>query len=247
MFKFKKPKLKITFIVITWIFVVLLGLTTVYIRWLDMQNKVNTTWKYIYTTIYRPVWGLCVCWVIWSCHYGYGGIVNQLLSLKYFVPLSRITYGMYLFHMAPQIAFHRFQRYTRYLSHLNMVRICKMRKTFLFQHIVYLLIFILKVYDFFAHMTVSIALGFIASIMFEAPFVNLEKILFHRKKAIENDKSKKNQEKLDSITNDYKAEMVNERKQNSSPSQKISEYEPKDSTSSYENKGFKKDYQVSQL
>ncbi|XP_041474396.1 nose resistant to fluoxetine protein 6-like [Lytechinus variegatus] len=49
-------------------------------------------------TFSRFAWALAVSWVIFACHYGYGGVVDDILSWNFWVPLSRLTYSTYLIH-----------------------------------------------------------------------------------------------------------------------------------------------------
>lgn len=42
------------------------------------------------------IWALNLCALIWMCVSGNGGIVNEILSWKLFIPLSRLTYSVYL-------------------------------------------------------------------------------------------------------------------------------------------------------
>ncbi|CAG2060914.1 unnamed protein product [Timema podura] len=50
----------------------------------------------LYYAIFRPGWSIGVAWIIFACDAGYGGITNKLLSWTIFLPLSRLTYCMYL-------------------------------------------------------------------------------------------------------------------------------------------------------
>ena len=36
--------------------------------------------------------------VVFSCHIGYGGVINVFLSMKFWIPLSRLTFTAYLIH-----------------------------------------------------------------------------------------------------------------------------------------------------
>nr|XP_039272371.1 nose resistant to fluoxetine protein 6-like [Styela clava] len=51
-----------------------------------------------YNAISRPLWGLCLAWLVIACSSGYGGPINSFLSWKLFIPLSRLTYCAYLVH-----------------------------------------------------------------------------------------------------------------------------------------------------
>ena len=52
------------------------GLTVVYSVYDDVNNGVwSTGVSSFYNTVHRTVWGACVCWVIFTCATGYGGIM----------------------------------------------------------------------------------------------------------------------------------------------------------------------------
>jgi peptidoglycan/LPS O-acetylase OafA/YrhL len=44
------------------------------------------------------LWSLAVAFMVYICAVGQGGILNQLLSARVWVPLSRLTYACYLLH-----------------------------------------------------------------------------------------------------------------------------------------------------
>lgn len=45
--------------------------------------------------ITRILWPLALCWIIHASQLGCGGIVNRILSFKYFIPLSSLSLGIY--------------------------------------------------------------------------------------------------------------------------------------------------------
>lgn len=53
----------------------------------------------LYDSLSRVTWPMALCFIIFACHFGYGGPVNYLLSLPQWQPLSRLTYAIYLMHM----------------------------------------------------------------------------------------------------------------------------------------------------
>nr|KAG5692737.1 hypothetical protein BaRGS_033848 [Batillaria attramentaria] len=53
----------------------------------------------LYNAVNRTVWGACVAWVIFACVTGNGGFVNTILSWPALMPLSRLTYCIYLLHI----------------------------------------------------------------------------------------------------------------------------------------------------
>ncbi|XP_071103106.1 O-acyltransferase like protein-like isoform X1 [Haliotis cracherodii] len=73
----------------------------VYVTYLE--NRVGgSRWTAPQTALYealaRPAWGLAVSWVIFSCSIGQGGYIGKFLSWNFFLPLCRITFGIYLIH-----------------------------------------------------------------------------------------------------------------------------------------------------
>jgi peptidoglycan/LPS O-acetylase OafA/YrhL len=46
----------------------------------------------------RIVWGLSIAWVIFACHNGSGGFVNKFLSCRWWIPVGRIGFSLYLIH-----------------------------------------------------------------------------------------------------------------------------------------------------
>ncbi|CAB4021608.1 nose resistant to fluoxetine 6-like [Paramuricea clavata] len=47
----------------------------------------------------RLLWGLVLAWVTYACHFGGGGLVQKFLSAKFWIPLSRLTFNVYLIHI----------------------------------------------------------------------------------------------------------------------------------------------------
>ncbi|XP_042873772.1 nose resistant to fluoxetine protein 6-like [Penaeus japonicus] len=56
----------------------------------------NPAMSAAYGSLARPVWGLCVAWVVFTCHTGNAGVVNKILSYPGWRPLARLTFPMYL-------------------------------------------------------------------------------------------------------------------------------------------------------
>ncbi|CAB3372658.1 Hypothetical predicted protein [Cloeon dipterum] len=52
-----------------------------------------------YASIHKIVWSCSLAWIIFACHKGYGGPINKFLSLKLWVPLSRLTYCTFLVNL----------------------------------------------------------------------------------------------------------------------------------------------------
>ncbi|EDO47332.1 predicted protein, partial [Nematostella vectensis] len=114
----------------------------------------NRTENVFYGTFSRFSWALALAWVIFCCHTGYGGLVNKILSARFWIPLSRLTYMAYLLH--PIILFAYFASF----------------KTLMFYSDVNVSFY------FLAALCVAYLCAFIVSVTIEMPMTQLEKILF---------------------------------------------------------------------
>ncbi|XP_064457404.1 nose resistant to fluoxetine protein 6-like [Ornithodoros turicata] len=107
----------------------------------------------IYSSIHRSAWALGLSWIVYACATRRGGFLNRLLSWKALVPLSRLTFGVYLAH--PIVLF--FQMWTIreriYGSHVTMI------------------------YLFLGNMAFSYGIAAVFYVAFEAPFRKLSKRL----------------------------------------------------------------------
>jgi peptidoglycan/LPS O-acetylase OafA/YrhL len=63
------------------------------------NKKLSMAENIIYGGFHRLAWAIAISWVIFACSRGYGGWINELLSWSAFVPLSRISFIMYLLHV----------------------------------------------------------------------------------------------------------------------------------------------------
>jgi len=109
----------------------------------------------IYSGFHRLAWALALSWVILACIKGAGGPVNSILSWPAWVPLARMSFAIYLLHMS---VMNTVNSYASYRVNASQVLI------------IYYIIFV---------MALSIALSYALIVLFEAPLVHLEKILFY--------------------------------------------------------------------
>lgn len=109
-----------------------------------------------YNALNRTGFAIGLAWIIYVCLIGQGGIVNRILSYKFFIPLSRLTYTAYLIH--PMIM-------TGYFTSL--------RAPILFNHPT-------MVFLFLGFMVVTYALSLPVALVLESPVVSLEKLVRSR-------------------------------------------------------------------
>ncbi|XP_062124808.1 nose resistant to fluoxetine protein 6-like isoform X3 [Drosophila sulfurigaster albostrigata] len=55
-----------------------------------------------YYTLSRIAWPLALCWVVFACMQGYGGLANSFLSSPLWQPLSKLSFTAYMFHIFMQ-------------------------------------------------------------------------------------------------------------------------------------------------
>ncbi|KAL8567086.1 hypothetical protein ACOMHN_027513 [Nucella lapillus] len=74
-----------------------------------------------YSAVHRTVWGACVAWVVIACCTGNGGFVDTVLSWSGLVPLSRLTYCIYLLHIMVMDLYMMNQQSLFYMSDINIM------------------------------------------------------------------------------------------------------------------------------
>jgi len=111
----------------------------------------------MYGTFARCAWSLALAWVIFACHRGLGGLVDKILSARFWIPLSRLTYCAYLVHLIALI--------TLIGSHETANTYNDVHMAFIFTGVV----------------VISYAAAFIVSVCVEFPMMQLEKLIFKTK------------------------------------------------------------------
>lgn len=106
----------------------------------------------------RILWSIFLAWFTFACATGRGGIVSHFLAWKGFVPLSRLSFGVYLIHYPFYLVMHHVTRERIFYSHFTLVS------------------------QFFSVMVWSYILSFILFIACEGPTARLEKLVFMRER-----------------------------------------------------------------
>ncbi|XP_030763573.1 nose resistant to fluoxetine protein 6-like [Sitophilus oryzae] len=113
-------------------------------------NRMEST---IFLTLSRSSWTMGIVWMIWACVNGYGGPINYVLSLHIFKVLGRISYGMYLLHMGVQYMMSGAAKMPGYFSDFA------------------------SIYAGFSDLFLMVIMGYIFTILFEAPLIQALNIL----------------------------------------------------------------------
>ncbi|XP_069118732.1 O-acyltransferase like protein-like [Argopecten irradians] len=132
------------------------ALTLVYVVY-DFNKEEGEPWTSLqnacYEAVSRPAWAMCICWVIFACYNYMGGPVNAFLSWKGLIPLSRLTYSVYLIHPLVMQLRGYSAKSILYYSDFDMI------------------------YLHLANLVLSFPAAFIVSVTLESPFIAIEKIL----------------------------------------------------------------------
>lgn len=111
----------------------------------------------VYYNLCQVLWPLAISWLILTCSLGQGGIVNSFLSADFFIPFGRITYMTYLSHMLVVRYYAASIQQTFEPNFLNMTYMCV------------------------TNGILSIILGAILSLVYEAPLLNIQRIILQKK------------------------------------------------------------------
>ncbi|XP_028392822.1 nose resistant to fluoxetine protein 6-like [Dendronephthya gigantea] len=154
------------FALIAWLAAIAIGITLVYAPH-DATLKDGRAWKTAENVIYgmfsKAAWGVALAWVVYACHYGFGGLIQRFLSARFWIPLSRLTYSTYLVHPIVLTYIYSSSKTTLYYDTTTVT------------------------FYFITAVVLSYACAFILSVVTEFPCDNLENFavkLFGRKKRL---------------------------------------------------------------
>ncbi|XP_071147795.1 uncharacterized protein [Mytilus edulis] len=154
MFIKRRAKLDVLVAVIGWIVSILLGVFILFVSYLKyMENA--PTWTFpeqaAYESLSHLAWACCIAWVIYSCHHYRGGMINTMLSWRGFIPLSKLSYTIYLLNPVVIAVYIMSRKSLLYVDDLDMA---------------FLIV---------GYFVVTIIGASVMSVFFERPFIALEK------------------------------------------------------------------------
>lgn len=124
----------------------------------------------LYDGLSRVFWSIALCYIIFACAYNFGGPINWFLSHQWWLPLSRLSYAICLFHY-PILKATLFT--LKSLPEFNELTIN---------------------FNFITAYLVCIVVATVATLAFESPIITIAKLIFSNKKDSE---SKTTQHKKD--------------------------------------------------
>ena len=102
LYRLRLPTKRRVNIIISPLFIILSGIflgLTLYGLYPQWRGHIPTKAEnVIYIMFSRFAWSLGLGILVFACHYGFGGPINWFLSMKFWIPLSRISYNAYLVH-----------------------------------------------------------------------------------------------------------------------------------------------------
>ncbi|XP_077509243.1 nose resistant to fluoxetine protein 6-like [Amblyomma americanum] len=122
--------------------------------WYHRPNPASQFVKILATVSDRLLWSLFLAWTTLACSTGRGGLFARLLSWNVFVPLSKLTFGVYLIHFPFITLMLHASRERIYVSHFTQLTL------------------------FFGVLTWSLLLAYLAFLMCEGPSTTLYKSAF---------------------------------------------------------------------
>lgn len=78
-----------------------------------------------YDQFSRVGWGIALSWVIFACHHGYGGVINDFLSHPAWQIISKLSFCMYMVHFLVQITIYGNTQTSLYFSDFDSVSFFK--------------------------------------------------------------------------------------------------------------------------
>lgn len=107
----------------------------------------------VYGGGHRLAWGAALAWLVFACHNGYGGIVDDFLSHPVWQPISRLTYSIYLVAFPAQFLIAYNLRVAAYYSYIN------------------------KIIETVGALVLALPWAVLVSLMAESPVMGLERLL----------------------------------------------------------------------
>ncbi|EDX02122.2 nose resistant to fluoxetine protein 6 [Drosophila yakuba] len=108
----------------------------------------------LYYTLARIAWPLALCWVVFACMQGYGGLANSFLSSPLWQPLSKLSYSAYIWHIFIEEVNHRRVQNNTYFSNYEVML------------------------SFWSTLGFTLLMSYVLYVIIEAPLEGLERMIF---------------------------------------------------------------------
>ena len=140
---------------IIWEVIAFIGLALIYgPYWLPGPG--DGQYNYAYKVLFKLGWSIVLGWTTFACCKGLGGVINDFLSWGFWLPISKISFMTYLFHMSINWYFFLTQSYN-----------IDYRKWLLTEW-------------FIAQVWICLLVGLLGSLTLELPFGKIQKLLIQK-------------------------------------------------------------------
>ncbi|KAM7303477.1 nose resistant to fluoxetine protein 6 [Ixodes scapularis] len=102
------------------------GLCCIFMKfnWYRGIQSTSEATKLLYSFFDRIIWSISLMWISFACTTDKGGYIYQFLSWEWFVPMSRLSFGVYLIHSPFYIVQSHISRERLFYSHNTLVMQC---------------------------------------------------------------------------------------------------------------------------
>lgn len=118
----------------------------------------------LYDALSRITWSIALCYIIFACVHNSNSLVNRFLSHPSWQPISRLSFSIYLIHPLVLVTSMASLKTSPYFNEILFLR------------------------DFIGNCVISVILAAFASLAFESPIVNIEKLIFRSEKKVQSSK-----------------------------------------------------------
>ncbi|VDK47656.1 unnamed protein product [Anisakis simplex] len=87
------------YLIVLWTSSICCGVASVFGLYPILQDWLWPGYYLLYGAVHRCAYAVSVAWILFACHCGYAKWVNTFLSFRVFIPLSNLSYSVYLSHM----------------------------------------------------------------------------------------------------------------------------------------------------
>jgi peptidoglycan/LPS O-acetylase OafA/YrhL len=153
----QKSQRSTQFVVIGWLLSFAGGFWALFGLYPSLQGWDWPFYHLFYGATHRTVFSFALCWLIYACHTGIGGPINAFLSMRVLLPLSIMSYSVYLIHMIPVVFTYILAPFPMYFR----------TKWYMLFHCV-------------IQLTISYFFGMLCTMVAELPALNIERVLLMR-------------------------------------------------------------------
>lgn len=115
----------------------------------------------LYDTLSRVIWSIALCYIIFACVHNSTSLVNRFLSHHAWQPISRLSFAIYLVHPIVLVTSEASMKSPPFFNEILFLR------------------------DFIGNFVISVVVAVLASLAFESPIVNIEKLIFRKERKSE--------------------------------------------------------------